>query len=97
MEADPVRIAGIDRDDLLQETWVRLLERPPTEVNRGWLATVMRNVSLPALLCSLPLLLPGLAAAQAGGALAPAWSPSTPLSRLPKGGSGPKRSLTAAR
>ena len=40
----------VDEDqlgDLVQETWVRVLKRPPTERSgvRGWLATVARNLA----------------------------------------------------
>ena len=36
-----------DRDDLVQETYVRALQRPPTEVGgfQHWIAKVMRNVA----------------------------------------------------
>ncbi len=36
-----------DRDDLVQETYARALEKPPGDLSglRGWLATVMRNVA----------------------------------------------------
>src|SRR5262245_38470095 len=36
-----------DADDLVQETWLRAVERPPRTDGRpaGWLGTVMRNLA----------------------------------------------------